>query len=239
MPSVTRPFAAALLMGLILSTGAVAQPLPSAWATADIGAVGAAGSASGSDGAFTADGAGADVWGVADALRFVYTPLTGDGSVVTQVTSIERVADWTKAGVMMRETLTAGSRQAFMLVSPGKGLAFQRRTVTAGVSTSTGGGAGAAPYFVRLTRAGSLFTAARSLDGVTWTVVASDTIAMNATIYAGVAVSSHVAGVLATTTFASTVVAATAPPVEPAGPAGSRKPRPTSCRSMRSAPRRR
>lgn len=196
-----------LLAGLDAS--AVAQSLPVGWGTTDVGAVGAAGSANGDLTALTVAGAGADVWGSADAFRFAYTTLVGDGSVVTQVVSEDYVADWTKAGVMMRETLAPGSRHAFMLVSPGKGLAFQRRLATSGVSTNTSGGSGKAPYFVKLTRAGNTFTASKSIDGAAWTTVGSDTIAMGATIYAGVAVSSHVAATLATATFGSTAVTST------------------------------
>jgi regulation of enolase protein 1 (concanavalin A-like superfamily) len=189
-------------------TAAGAQSLPPGWATADIGAVGAAGSASGDTDLFTVEGAGADVWGTADAFRFVYTTLTGNGSITTRVTSEEYVNDWTKAGVMIRETLTPGSRHAYMLVSPGKGLAFQRRVNTNGTSLSTAGGIGKAPYSVKLTRSGNMITAAMSVDGLTWTTVGSETITMASTVYVGVAVTSHLASTLATATFASTAVAA-------------------------------
>ncbi len=204
-PSIRLPL---LLSVLLLLTGglASAQPLPDGWSSTDIGAVGAAGSAIGSGDAFTVQGAGADVWGTADAFRFAYTTLSGDGSIVAQVTSVDPVADWTKAGVMMRESLSPGSRHAFMLVSAGKGLAFQRRVSTNGLSTNTSGGTGTAPQFVKLTRTGSTFTAYRSTNGTSWTTVGSATIAMGSTFYAGLAVSSHVAATLATATFASTVV---------------------------------
>jgi hypothetical protein len=208
----------ALLLFALLFAGRVpasAQEWPVGWSTQDIGSVGAAGTASGSGGTFTAEGAGADIWGSADAFRFVYTTLTGDGSIVTRVTAEEHVNDWTKAGVMMRETLDPGSRQALMLVSSGKGLAFQRRVAPGGVSTSTAGGAGSPAYFVKLTRAGSTFTASKSLDGASWSTVGYDTINMGPTIYLGLAVSSHVAGNLATATFESTAVLA-APPAPPA-----------------------
>ena len=185
-----------------------AQSLPSGWSTADVGAVGATGSASGSGGSFTIAGAGADVWGSADAFRYVYRTLTGDGTIVAEVTSEQYVANWTKAGVMMRETLDPGSRQAFMLVSPGKGTAFQRRVDTGGLSTSTPGPFMAAPYFVKLTRSGTTITAFASPDGANWTTVGSDTLAMASTIYVGLAVSSHVYGTLATATFASTALTA-------------------------------
>jgi hypothetical protein len=197
-------FALALLPAS--STLLFAQSLPSGWSSRDIGAVGAAGATSGSAATLTVAGAGADVWDTADAFRFVYTTLTGDGSIVAQVTREDAVASWTKAGVMMRESLDPSSRQAFMLVSPSKGLAFQRRTETAGLSTHTAGPGATAPYFVRLSRAGATITASVSADGSSWTLVGSDTVAMASTIYVGVAVSSHVYGTTASATFAHTAV---------------------------------
>jgi endonuclease/exonuclease/phosphatase family metal-dependent hydrolase len=200
-----RTLGSTLLVLFIVSSGiSQAQSLPASWSSADIGAVGAPGNATGS---FTVAGGGADVWGSADAFRFAYKALTGDGSIVTQILALDAVANWTKGGVMMRESLAANSRHAFMLVSPGKGLAFQRRLVTGGDSTHTTGGAGVAPTWLKLTRTGNVFTGYRSADGVTWTLVDSDTIPMSATIYVGVAVGSHVYGVTANGTFAATTVA--------------------------------
>jgi hypothetical protein len=122
------------------------------------------------------------------------------------VATVQHVADWTKAGVMMRESLAAGSRNAMMLVSAAKGLAFQRRLSTNGTSVSTSGIAGVAPMFVKLTRAGNTITAYRSADGAAWTTVGSDTVTMASTIYVGLAVTSHLLGTPATATFDSTAV---------------------------------
>jgi regulation of enolase protein 1 (concanavalin A-like superfamily) len=101
----------------------------------------------------------------------------------------------------MRETLTAGSKHATMFVSAGKGLAFQRRTSTNGTSSSTAGALTGAPYWVRVTRSGSTFTAYQSADGANWTLVGSATMNMTATIYVGLAVTSHADGSLTTGTF--------------------------------------
>src|SRR5579872_2901901 len=90
---------------------AAAQSLPSGWSSSDIGAVGAAGSASGNGGSFTVTGSGTDIWNTADAFRYVYMPMTGDGTITTQVATEQYVANWTKAGVMMRETLDPSSAQ--------------------------------------------------------------------------------------------------------------------------------
>ena len=184
-----------------------AQSLPAGWTAKDIGAVGSPGSSNESGGVFTVIGGGADIWGSADAFQFAYTTLTGDGDIVARVAAVEHVVDWTKAGIMMRETLSAGSRHAFMVVSAAKGLSFQRRLSSNGASTSTSG-AGSAPAFVKLTRSGNTFTASRSADGVSWTTVGSDVISMASTIYVGLAVTSHSYGAAATARFEKVAVGA-------------------------------
>jgi len=154
-----------------------AAALPSGWSRQDVGAVGVSGSASASGGTFTVKGAGHDIWGSADAFHYAWQRLSGDLDVVARVASVEYVHAWVKAGVMIRERLTADAPHALMLVSPGKGLAFQRRAAGGGLSTSTTGGAGTAPAWVKLSRRGNVITASRSADGVAWIVVGSDTFA--------------------------------------------------------------
>src|SRR5262249_2712274 len=102
---------------------------------------------------------------------------------------------------MIRETLAAGSRHAFMALTPGNGLAFQRRVATDGVSTHTAGAVSGAPVWVRLVRNGATITASSSTNGSTWTQVGGDTVSMGAQVFVGLAVTSHAAGVLNTSTF--------------------------------------
>ncbi len=208
----------ALCALVLIASSASAQTLPSPWATRDIGTVGIAGSASGSGDSFNVDGAGADVWGAADAFRFVYRQLTGDGTIQTRVTSVENIHAWTKVGVMVRETLNVDSKHGFMLVSPSKGMAFQRRTATGGSSASTGV-AGKAPVYLRMTRTGQTLRAYYSTNGSTWTLVGSATMNMTATVYVGLAVSSHVTKSLALATFDDTTVSTTPVAQEPPPPA--------------------
>src|SRR5690606_6316524 len=139
---------------------------------------------------YTVAGAGTDVWGSADQFHFARRQMTGDGTIVARVASIQAADPWAKAGVMMRESLAAGSRHAFALLSSGKGTAFQRRTSTDG-STGHSPGPGAPPVWVKIERKGSSFTASRSTDGAAWTTISAQTIAMPATIYVGLAVTSH------------------------------------------------
>lgn len=213
MKHVTRFVLLVCVLTASIHGSAAAQSLPAGWATADIGAVGATGSASGSGSTFTAAGAGADIWGTSDAFRFVYTMLNGTGSITAQVASLQAINDWTKAGVMMRATLSSSSAQAMMLVSANKGLAFQRRVTSGNISTHTAGTFAKAPYYVRLTRSGNTITAYSSPTGSTWTLVGSDTFtSLPATLYVGLAVSSHVAGTLATASFAATSISGTTSP---------------------------
>jgi hypothetical protein len=175
--------------------------LPAGWSATDVGATGAKGNSSYSNGMFTVSGAGADVWGTSDAFQYAYHTLSGDGSIVARVTSIQNTSSWAKAGVMMRSSLTASSAYAFMLMSPGKGAAFQRRTANGGTAVNTAGSFSTAPRWLKLTRTGSTITAYESADGQSWTKVGSDTISLGTTIYVGLAMSSHVSGVLGTATF--------------------------------------
>ena len=183
-------------------------PLPAGWAHADIGSTGAAGDASGSNGAFSVTGAGADVWATADALHYAYRTLTGDGTIVARVTTIEPVHAWTKTGVMIRNSLSPSAAQAFMLVaaSPLKGVPFQRRKTDGGITTSSPGSQSTAPRWVKVVRSGNVIAGYESADGVTWAMVGSDTFAMGPTVLIGLGVSSHVTGVAATATFDNVTV---------------------------------
>jgi regulation of enolase protein 1 (concanavalin A-like superfamily) len=165
--------------------------LPSPWLDGDVGAPGAVGSASWSGGTFTTNGAGTDIWNFDDHFHFVYQTLSGNTTVLARVASVQNTDPWAKAGVMIRETLAPGSKQAMMILTSGNGLSFQRRPTTGGASATTAGAAAAAPYWVKLVRSGDTFTASQSTDGSAWVTVGSTTIPMNATVYVGLAVTSH------------------------------------------------
>lgn len=192
----------------------VPSTLPDGQASADIGSPAIAGSASFSGDTYTITGAGADIWGTADQFHYVYQQAAGDIDVKVRIASVSYADRWSKAGVMIRGSLQPDSAHAMAIVSAGRGYAFQRRGVDGGTSAGTSGSNGVPPGWVRLKRSGSLITAYQSADGVTWTVIGSDAIALNDQVYVGIAVTSH-APAAATTIKADSfrvVQSAPAPP---------------------------
>lgn len=183
--------------------------LPAPWLTADVGTVGKTGLAlyHPTGQSFTVQGAGADIWGTADGFRFVYRSLTGDGQIVARVASQTNTHGWAKAGVMMRDGLAPGARNAMMLLSPSNGAAFQRRLTVGGTSTNNAKSGFTAPGWVKLVRKGTTFTGYVSADSVTWTQVGSATIAMGQTLSVGLAVTSHTTAALSTAVFDKVSVA--------------------------------
>ncbi|MCW1912560.1 M60 family metallopeptidase [Luteolibacter sp. GHJ8] len=171
----------------------IANPylLPSPWTAQDIGSTGVAGTSTHSAGTYTLNGSGADIWGTADAFHYVWQPLSGDGQIIARVASVENTDGWAKAGVMIRESLTTGSKHAMIVISPSNGVSFQRRTATGGSSTSTTTAGITAPRWVRITRTNNTLATSYSSNGTTWTTLGSATISMAANIQIGLAVSSH------------------------------------------------
>jgi type II secretory pathway pseudopilin PulG len=171
------------------------------WQHEDIGSVAAAGSASSTACNWTISGSGVDIWDNTDEFHFVYQSLSGDGQIIARVVSMTNTNTWAKAGVMIRETLTGGSKHAMMVVTPGNGTAFQRRTSTGGASTHTAGSSVVAPYWVKIKRVGNTLTGYESPNGSTWTQVGTDTVSMASNIYIGLCVTSHNDGVLCSAAF--------------------------------------
>jgi regulation of enolase protein 1 (concanavalin A-like superfamily) len=165
--------------------------LPAGWTKQDIGSVGVAGSATHSAGSYTLNGSGADIWGTADAFHYVWQPLSGDGEITARVASVENTNAWAKAGVMIRESLTAGSKHAMIVITPSSGVSFQRRATTGGQSTSTTTTGITAPRWVRITRSGNTLTTSHSANGTSWTTLGSESITMASNIQIGLAVTSH------------------------------------------------
>lgn len=182
----------------------VVRPL---WASQDIGSVGPTGSFNESAGTFTIQGAGADIWSGADAFHYVYQPLNGDGEIVARVAGFQNTNQPAKAGVMIRESLSAGSRHAFVDITPAWGLEFLYRSDTDGNTTYGGGASISPPQWVRLVRSGNSFSGyyKTTAEGP-WVSAGTATINMTSGVYVGLAVNSHSNSSLCTVTFDSVTI---------------------------------
>jgi len=163
-------------------------------------------------GTYTVVGSGADIWAVngveADEFHFAYKMLTGTGSMIARVVSVENTDVWAKAGVMIRETLNPDSSHATMVITPGSGASFQRRPGTAATSANTDSAGITAPYWVKIERdlAGN-FTGSISTNGTTWTMVGTENIPMSSNTYIGLAVTAHNAAEACEAVFTNVTIA--------------------------------
>lgn len=155
---------------------AVAWP----WSRNDIGTVGFVGSAWQNGDTFALTASGADIWTTQDSLGFVHQPITGDVDVIARVVHHGMTDWWQKAGVMIREDLTADAPHVSTVLT-----AVDAHTGSATFCSriwreQRGFASGAAdltvatnnhPHWVRIKRVGDMFTGYSSTDGETWTPV--------------------------------------------------------------------
>jgi len=175
-------------------------------------------------GTYTMTASGADIWNEADEFHYAYKTLSGPGTIIAKVESIENTNEWAKAGVMIRETLDAGSKFAALYITPTNpdgtptnGCRFQGRPETDGSAESDTPVATAeqmaitAPYWVKLERdAASNFRASYSSNGVTWqSMVWRQSISMGSNVYVGLALTSHDAALTCEAKFSNVSVTGT------------------------------
>lgn len=202
---------------VVLAAASGAQDL-GGWTSQDIGEVTAEGSATYNEETmiWAVRGDGSDISGTTDSFHYAYRRLQGDGSIIAKVESFRRIDPWTKAGVMIRESLDAGSRFAGVYSTGGNGVCLQARLrAVAEVTTDTSVAtkeqkALAAPVWIKLERKGNRFHGYYATDGAgkVWTpmVWKPQAITMSEIVYVGLAVTSREAGSLCEARFSGVVV---------------------------------
>jgi len=196
-----------------VSTGSVPVSCPTGWSCADIGSPALAGSQSVSNGAWTVQAGGTDIYGTSDQFHYAWQTLSSDGSVSAQVVSQSNTSSWAKAGVMIRQDSTASSAYYFAAVTPGNGITIQYRRAAGASAQTLVTITGKVPVYLAVARSGTTFTAYTSSDGVNWTAVAGSSVTINMTgsVLAGLAATSHNANALGTVTFNTVSVGTTIP----------------------------
>jgi len=139
---------------------------------------------------------------VQDDFYFAHQPLTGNGTITVQMTSLTGQVEvsqapggapqlrpgmqpWSKAGIIIKQSLSQGSAYAAMMVTGTHGVRMQwdYQTDTPGL---TGSVSATSPRWLRLVRDGSTITGYDSADGTHWTLVGSATVpGLTATVQAG------------------------------------------------------
>ncbi|HUT45604.1 MAG TPA: hypothetical protein VMX36_04930, partial [Sedimentisphaerales bacterium] len=168
-------------------------------------------------GTYTITASGADIWNVngveADEFHFAYKMLTGAGSMVARVQSVENTNVWAKAGVMIRETLDPESAHAMMVVTPASGVSFQRRPGTGQTSLNTATGSITVPYWVKIERdLSGNFTAYHSVNGSEWTMQGTENIPMGSNVHIGLALTSHDVALTCQAVFSNVTTTGTVSP---------------------------
>jgi len=167
--------------------------------------------------AYTIYAEGSDIWGNADGFNFAYEMKTNNFDVVVRMKDNKHTSNWAKGGLMVRESLDAGSRDWNIINDPvssdgipapdGSGLGANAVECNARNSTNGASGGWAlnpnpVPDYpnawVRLTRVGNLLSAYYSTNGISWTLQATqdpttvgDSNALPAVVYVGLCVTAH------------------------------------------------
>jgi ABC-type transport system involved in multi-copper enzyme maturation permease subunit len=127
---------------------------------------------------------------VTDSFYFVRQPLTGSGTITVRVTSltgehanlssghaqagnggmVPGLAEWAKAGIIIKQSTHQGSAYAAMMVTGRHGVRMQDN-FTGDTAGMPGAISAAHPRWLRLTRSGDTITGYDSADGAHWTQV--------------------------------------------------------------------
>jgi hypothetical protein len=133
-------------------------------------------------------------------MNFAYQPLSGDGTIVARLVTLQGGYSSESSGVMIRETLDPGS--AHMYAAFSQGAIWDAYRASTGGSTTGQSTPATLPYWVKVVRSGNNFSAYGSPDGLNWTQVgATQTIPMAQNVYIGLAVSSDSNSLLANATI--------------------------------------
>ena len=126
---------------------------------------------------------GLDIWNTADSFHFSHETVTGDFDQVVHITAFVGSDIGGKAGLMVRESLNANSRNVLMAATRADGYRFSRRSTIGGTTLNVfkGGTVTYPNVWVRLRRQGNVFTGFTSTDGSTWTQRGQITLSLPAT----------------------------------------------------------
>ena len=169
----------------------------------NIGSVTEAGNLSYSDGTWTINGAGTDVYGSgSDSFYYSYKEITGDAVFIAKVISMDDTNSNATAAVVIRESLDADSKTATMSLKSTLGSIFNSR----GFYAADGNGSLSdeeprTPFWIKIERRGDNIVGFVGPDGVSWSAQQNTMFDIPENYYIGIGVSSTSNSVLSTSVF--------------------------------------
>jgi regulation of enolase protein 1 (concanavalin A-like superfamily) len=199
-------------LSFVTASGLNAQSLPVGWQSADVGDVGTPGSAIQENGTWLVTGAGADIWGPADAFHYAFTPVGGDADIYALVNSEQPTHQFAKAGLMIRQGLDSSYGHVLIDVKPDGGIEVLTRRLFQTDTTFVAGVQAELPVWLKLSHTGqkvAVYYASASACPVdtstcgSWTLVAADIPFSAGRPLLGLAVTSHDPNATNTAQFSS------------------------------------
>jgi hypothetical protein len=162
-------------------------------------------------GIYTMTGSGTGVGEQDDQFHYAFKNLTGPGTIVAKIESIDNTHELAKAGVMIRKWLSSGSQYAFVCVTPSNDVIFQGRGDPGPETSFTMNQTGiTTPHWVKLESDGAgYFTASHSVDGTTWQPVQNAIpmdISISSNVYIGLALTAHNANATCQAVFSNVTI---------------------------------
>jgi hypothetical protein len=152
---------------------------------------------------------GIDIWEKSDQFHFLCKKISGDFDIAVRVESFTPAHLYSKAGLMIRESLSADSPHLMFLVFADNAPRNKNLGAYEMQFRSMAGGDCQAVYpavrppappefpaaypnaWLRVERRGDRFSGFASTDGKTWKLYAVQTLALTGTVHAGPALTSH------------------------------------------------
>lgn len=171
----------------------------------DIGGVALPGQTLEADGKYYMTASGSDIWSTQDEFHFASEEANGDMNLVVKLSSLDNRDTWTKAGLMIRDTLNPDSKFVMLVLSRTYGVSMQYRTETSqNAGWSHSGLSAMEESWMKLTRRGNAYEGYRSDNGLDWIKVGNTVTAVfedEANDYVGMVLTSHRDGYYAEAVF--------------------------------------
>ncbi len=173
------------------------KTLPLPWQETDLGTVKYPGRADFTEGFVTINGSGRDFWHTTDDGHFVYQQINCNKEIIAKVEMLDPAGYWSKAALMIRETLASNSKMAHVCLTKmdanntNSAQFIWRENTGAGTPVTSIDKYKMFPSYLKLSRIGNTFSAYWSRDCETWTFVGSAEINMNQNCYIGLGITAQ------------------------------------------------